>query len=503
MKKILIALMLIASFFITAAVNSYAATIPQVKDAHITDTTDIKSDLIEMNLPYDDYLLPANANSNLTSLYKKSKKSYEQFVIAVGENYSDLNDIVSYVYCYSPLYFLVEEKLNIDLTITINKGFSNQKELRLSNKLVDPIKEDKRAGILCFKFTLYDQADLVRTYSVEINNAPGGNVFECTYKTMLDEKNEQRCDNFNFNSLLYITKDNLCAIKVDTWDYNNMFGADWWLNIGDTLLNGASDVSFWFYNFSSSVEIEEILEADISYYSYINVKKYIQLGFIVDTETRDKQLNKVTKYPGVTEQKVFGELCKFNAFATPASSRIDEFKPVEINENYFKDYQHSILIDIGKNRQGVSTTYDDNSSFNGGNIFKPNSVTSRITKPCRADETFEISQFSLTRIKYKTKGVIYNSYVLDTDGPDNSAGTDTPDNPNKNWWLTLIEWIKEHPYETLAIVIGVVVGIPLVIAFLPTLISVIVNLLSLALKALLFVITLPFRILLMPFRRKK
>lgn len=497
MKKIILVIMSFVTVMMLARVNTYAS--PQVEDAHITDTTAIKNDLAEMNLPYDDYVLTESAIANLKKLYS-SNKTYEQFVIAVGENYSDLNNIVSYVYCYSPLFYLVEETLSINLTITTNKGFSNQQTIEISNQSTIPIKEDKEAGILCFKFTLFNQADLARSYTVEVNNSPGGNIFECTYKTMLDEDNKQRCDNFNFNGLLYITEDILCAVKVDTWDYNNMFGSEWWLNVGDILLNGASDVSFWFYNFSSSVDIEEILEADISYYSYTNVRKYTGVNITVGWSVLDKKFNQVTKYPEVVEQKVFGQACKFNAFATPASARISEFKDVPVNKDYFNNYQHSILIDIGKNRQHVGSSYE---SGGGGLLSNPTTRTMRVSRPCWADEDFTISQFSLTRIKHNTNGVIYNSYVLDTDGPDDSTGTDTPENPNDYWWNKLVSWIIAHPGETLAIVAGIVIGIPLIISFLPTLMGLIVNTIVMIFKAIVWLISLPVKVLLFPFRRKE
>lgn len=489
MKKIIVVIVFLFSLLSLIEVNG-----AEFETGSITDTTLIDDDLKNLKLTPSNYF-------SLDATEENIKNYFEFFVVAIGENRISENTTDTYVYIYNPIR--IEELQQIELTIYLNDSISQS----LTNTDIVKTSTGVAKNIYCFKNTI-KKIPSSRTYSfdnITYEQEHYSSDFVATFK---DTKNNNIIDvDYNYNSMIFVTDDILYKINAKASDDSN-----WWnqvLNWAGGITNPfnpniwnweSESISFWFYNFSATIDIEKIIELDLNYTKSTKIAPYDNViwgtggaSMYLSPVYNDNEELQVTKYPQVTKQIVYGKEMEFNAFCTPASDRINEFQEVSIDKEMFNKYQHSVLVDIGDNYENYTYTYSY--TVIGSNMQIQTKTVRR-----NGSKSLNISQLKMTLLKYETKGTIYNAYVVDD--PDDKGGEEDTDNPYWSWWDKLVAWMISHPFETVAIVAGSLIGIPLIISFFPMIISLFVSLIVLIFKVLVFILSLPFRIVLFPFRRK-
>lgn len=402
MKKILWIIAVLCCIFILS-VNASAENTDTLKYINaITPETTIEEDIHIFGLNYSDYNVSGTNLEKLEKFYQDNGYS-EQFVLFVAENYA--TPFTTYIYCYNPLFFTTD--INVKLIITLNDEFT-----RDYNNL-EIVKEDRTAGIICFKIeNLFKLTDLVRKYKVEINHS-GMKAFECTYITEYDTV-RNRLDHVNYDSMIYILDD--VVVPVILKSEKNLFGGT--LGEAFTAISGKNPYDssiLYFYNFSASKRIDQILEADFRYDEHLQQGYYskplfsgLKFDGIDNKTTVDKTIeNKVSNV------KWYGQEISINPYMTPSKNRLSEFgemanKFSQEEKKRFTDYEHSILINV--------ETYIDSRNTAGEGFVN----------------MYTIDNVRLTKLVYETDGVIYSSVVGDYDG------TDTPVDPiipiQKDFW---------------------------------------------------------------------
>ena len=173
------------------------------------------------------------------------------------------------------------------------------------------------------------------------------------------------------------------------------------------------------------------------------------------------------------------------------------------------DYEHSVLVDVTPDLTDVIMGYyyywnlesqmtGKDSVTNPGVLKVSDSLPAGVGKPVGG--TYEESHFdtstTLTNLKlleceYECDGVIHNAYVVDKPQQPDII---TPE-PEHDWFMDLIDWIKENPARAVAVIIAIVVGLPLVIAFLPYIIKFIVTLIKTIIQVIIYILSLPFKLI--------
>lgn len=497
----------------------------EIKIGSVSDSTLIKNDIVNIGLTYEDYFILENNEVNL--------KNYNlYYTIGIIENRigASLTDV--YIYCYNAvpqekvsLYFEVEIQ-----DIQFSLSYSNCDTKQEADKTLELLSVSEN-NIYKLKFT-YENYFSERNYTLACKDVLTGNNSPVFEATLLASGDNDISVDYNYTSYIYITKDYFIALEFKDWDTN-----DWWkviCNEFDFFHNDETIIMF-FYNFSSSKKIEEILELDLKYeaYNYTNVAYYDpatgeSLRQLESSISNEMSYN-LTKTPGQTLQSVYGEDCTFNAFTTPASDRLKEFgSAVVVDSSKFTDYEHSVLVDINK----AEELYSQLKYVKKGEVFP----LLEFTNPTEAQKstsvlekkitTYRIQNLQMTRIKYSTEGQTYNAYVADD--PDDSVPGDvenpSPENPVQSGFQGLLIKIADFILNCLQInpnlvptwgkyIIGGVILIagcflvlfllPYAILFIPRVGEKIKEILIMLGTGIWFVLSLPVKLIKLIFRKKE
>lgn len=502
MKKILGIILLFISFLSLCSFTSR-----EIEVGVINDNTSINNDLASLGLTPSDYI-------NFYEEYFKAQEEgkdedylnnyNETYLIAVGENRLDDESTDVYLYLYNPIFHMFSFEayyINLDVNNTPIKlaYYSNYgvKEYEDSDQILEFCNVTDDYTIYKFKFNYINhvnerkyELDSIKMYynwAVDYDsvllNKEYENPFTATFKER--EEDGKLVTDYEYNSFIYITKDVLVAVLIDS---NSNF-SDFWKNLfGDRETQLAERQFIYFYNFSSSKKIEQILELDVKY-NTTQKCFMIKSGPIDNTSNCDTSDNIDTSIKSVERtlynEKVsydwFSSHLEFETFKTPASERFtdNEFGYLEFNEEQkrqFTDYEHSVLIDIevpfNRHTQTVEEGWIDHA-------YSCYHIT-------------DINNLEVKRIKFETNGKIYNSYVADD--PNDSEEIIIPDTPSPmNWFDELIDCIKENPLYAVLILLAVIVGLPLIISFLPMILKGIIQLIIGIIKLLFWIISLPFK----------
>ena len=471
-KKITFFLVFLVSIF---TLCSFTTKIVEV--GVINDNTTIYNDLTMLGLTPSDYITLEATQEN--DCYD------EEYLIAVGENRKEDNSTDVYLYLYNPVMFKLDYaymfELNINnsllklLYVSDESYFSNFKDsydieiglceysssyniAKLKFNYINHVNERK-----------YDLDQITRYYHISADyntyylEQTFNNPFTATFKER--EEDGQLVSDFEYNSFIYITKDVLVPVRLSP-EFK-------WSEFFQSILDKDSDSMAFFYNFSSSKKIEQILELDVVFDTEFRrtsiACKDDLLGYN-DGYVEPKNGVERTLYNEKQSYDWLSTHLEFETFQTPAENRFtnEEFGYLEFNEEQIKqftDYEHSVLI-------GMNTITLHSIPVMGGGAL-----------PCYHYE--EINNLQVKRIKFETDGKIYNSYVADD--PDNPIDPIIPETP-KTWFDELLDWVKDNPLYAILIVIGLVVLLPLIIALLPTIISFLI-------KIIIGIVKLPFKLI--------
>ena len=475
-KKITFFLVFLVSIF---TLCSFTTKIVEV--GVINDNTTIYNDLMMLGLTPSDYITLEATQEN--DCYD------EEYLIAVGENRKEDNSTDVYLYLYNPVMFKLDYaymfELNINnsllklLYVSDESYFSNFKDsydieiglceysssyniAKLKFNYINHVNERK-----------YDLDQITRYYHISADyntyylEQTFNNPFTATFKER--EEDGQLVSDFEYNSFIYITKDEIVQLHFDDLTVFKDSSMILYFLAGIFGGGGAGN-AIYFYNFNSSKKIEQIIETDINYKLHIREGYYSKSLFDGDIEfsgTDDYKSVSTTIYStDESEIMVYEQLEKFEAFKTPSRDRLNEFTD-EMNitdevKNKFTNYQHSICF-------LVATNNDTRNNLGEGFV-----------------NISYVEDFKISRLKFETDGRIYNSYVAD-DLDD--GGTNFDDvNPTKTWFDELLDWILDNPLYFVLIIIGLVVLLPLIIALLPTIVGFLV-------KIIIGVVTLPFKLI--------
>ena len=411
----------------------------------ITDQTDIYTDLITLGLTPSDYITTENMGS---SSYVDDYYYFDEvYLIAVGENRQQEEYTDVYLYFYNPYIdgpaqnYYFEMKINNYLFsfgyIDSNNTWSDYPSYSVPDFELEKCSYDSSRNITKVKFQYAYLAD-ERTYSLDgitrvSDNKSFDNPFSCTYS--IRQEDGHLIADFEYNSFIYITNDKLVRVFIDS---NGNFG-DFWNSIfsDDRDLQLSEHQFVYFYNFSSSKQIDQIISLDVEY-DYSGVCLMLRDGSFVDnTATCDTGMGSSdvdttikhesrTLYNEIHSYDWYSSHLEFETFKTPAADRFtdDEFGYLSFTDEQkkdFSDYEHSVLISIevpsNAHMQTVETGWWDTAY----NCYHIN----------------DISNLSVTRIEFETSGVIYNSYVVDT--PNDTEDTIVPNPPER---LSIADWFN-------------------------------------------------------------
>ena len=477
----------------------------------INDETSINNDLSMLGLTSSDYVILNDG------IYDGTVNHYDQvYLIGVGENRheKDVTDI--YFYLYNPCdysndsfnvkldYYLfdikinnnnfdfiyVENPTNVSLYYDINPNEYN------NLSLIDYSK-DKNIWKLKYSYInhtndrTYELGKIQRGMSYSEKDYPEyvnylkddfTNPFTATFRER--EEDGRLVTSYDYNSFIYITEDILVPVLIRSENNFENFWNGVFAGRDEAL---AENSLVYFYNFSSSKRIDQILELDVQYKTH-GACLMLKDSLIDNTDdcnasNIDTTLNDVSRtlYPGLHSYDWFSSHLEFETFKTPASERFtnEEFGYLQFSNDQkrqFTDYEHSVLI----------------------NMESPSNRHQQVVEEGFVDHAYTcyhnnvIEDLQVKRIMFETDGQIYNSYVADdVDDPIDPIVPETP----KSFLESLIDWIKENPARAVAVIIAIVVGLPLVIAFLPYIIKFIINLIKTIIQVIIYILSLPFKLI--------
>ena len=491
MKKILGIILLVISFL---SLSSFTSR--EIEVGVINDNTSIENDLVSLGLTPSDYinLYEEYYDSQNDGSYKDLLENYnETYLIAVGENRLDDESTDVYLYLYNPIFHMFSFKayyINLKINNTPIKlaYYSEYAEYdyESSDEKLQFCSVTDDYTIYKFKFNYINHInerkyeldsikmyyDWVVDYDTYLLNKEYKNPFTATFKER-DEDGKLVTD-YDYNSFIYITEDVLVPVILKPEFH--------WNEVFDFIFSTDKEKVAFFYNFSSSKKIEQILELDVIFDTNF---KITYLGCVDGVPGHDEGYvepkNNVerTLYNEKHSYDWSSSHLEFETFKTPAKDRFtdEEFGYLEFNDDekkQFTNYEHSVLI-------GINDVY-----------YHTVSAMAAASFPCRHYE--EINNLKVKRIKFETDGKIYNSYVADD--PDDSEEIIIPDTPSAmDWFDEMINWIKENPLYAVLILLAVIVGLPLIISFLPMILKGIIQLVIGIIKLLFWIIFTPFRII--------
>ena len=444
----------------------------------INDNTSIENDLVSLGLTPSDYITIEDSSEN---------NSYDEvYLIAVGENrqVEEYTDI--YLYFYNPLLNDIYQDYYFEMKINnyiYSFGYlETEREWSYYEDLFDEpyfllefCEYDSNHNITKVKFA-YSYNENERTYSLDkierlTDEQSFTNPFTATFKERKEDG--KLVTNYEYNSFIYITEDEIVQLHFDdlTVFKESSIILDFLVGIfGSSGMGNA----IYFYNFSSSKNIDQILETDVNYILHTHQGYYSKplFGNIKFDGVDDYKTISTTIYAtDESEIMVYDQLEKFKAFKTPSNDRLNEFTDkmniTDEVKSKFINYQHSICF-------LVATNNDSRNSSGEGFV-----------------NLSYVENFKISRLKFETNGKIYNSYVADD--PDD-GGTDFDDvEPTKDWFDEMIDWIKENPLYAVLILLAVIVGLPLIISFLPMILKGLIELIIGIIKLFFWIIFAPFR----------
>lgn len=444
----------------------------------INDNTSIENDLVSLGLTPSDYIILEDTIEN---------NSYDEvYLIAVGENrqVEEYTDV--YLYLYNPLLNDIYQDYYFEMKInnyTYSFGYlETEREWSYYEDLYDEpdfllelCEYDSNHNITKAKFA-YSYNENERIYNLDrierlTDERSFTNPFTATFKER--EEDGKLVTDYDYNSFIYITEDEIVQLHFDdlTVFKESSIILDFLVGIfGSSGMGNA----IYFYNFSSSKNIDQILETDVNYILHTHQGYYSKplFGDLKFDGVDDYKPISTTIYAtDESEIMVYDQLEKFKAFKTPSNDRLNEFTDkmniTDEVKSKFINYQHSICF-------LVATNNDSRNSSGEGFV-----------------NLSYVENFKISRLKFETNGKIYNSYVADD--PDD-GGTDFDDvEPTKDWFDEMIDWIIENPLYTVLIVLGIVVGLPLIISFLPMILKGLIELIIGIIKLFFWIIFAPFR----------
>lgn len=441
MRKILASL--IGCFLFVCCFTLTASAEINYKSGNINDSTTIESDFKYLNLDYSDYVLSNDSKGDIYDAYHKNKNE-EQFVVAVAESRED-KIIITYIYVYNILFNLSGYSLNIKLDVKFNDASVKTYTYSTTQKDMELVQQAKRDGLMKFKIQYYKTTDLTRKYNIRINNGPD-EEFECTYTTTINQSEQMVCDEFKFNSFIYITSDEVVPVvlKESKNVLPGIVGQSLSILLGN---NPYQNVVVYFYNFSSNKKIDRIISANMKWNQHMEQATYrypvevplqpllgplflftdwtLHFGDLIENKkVYDEKSCKEFITQGEKEYTFLGKKLKMNAFRTPASDRIKELgnygnSMTDSDKTHFTKYQHSIMFTAGEWVDG-----------------RPISSGSGVMK------TLMVEQVSLVSLNYTTAGKYYTSFVADPDGPDDPEDPYNPIDPTKasedSWFIQML-----------------------------------------------------------------
>lgn len=394
-----------------------------------TDTSDPLEDLRKLGIDPTLYFL-TEENQEFTDKW---------YVIGISESFDYTNTVSNYVYLYNPYTAWYS---NIDLSLEFkyrggtytlyspDSSFGNYNE----SPLIAP--ESCSVGYLngIYKFKIkmgITGRESERYYSfgnIRHKNKNGEVITNnCSFfnATFNDRKNGDIVESsFSINSMVFIENDEIFSIML--FDDN----LSWWEGFKSHYGFDAIPQLF-FYNFSTNVDIDEIVYAkviyDAVYYRYMTDMGDHGRWEKVPTHTNypDMYYGFLSEY-GATREIKQGTYSydwggvgtyEFDYFHTPASERFTDgefnsFKNQGLDQEKFSSYDHSILFHIG----GVKGAVLDSLQF-----------------------YTTIENMQLVELHYLKDGVLYRAYIVDGDGNDENIEVPTLP-PSQSFG----DWIKDE-----------------------------------------------------------
>lgn len=406
MKKLLLIFISVISIFCCSFVHRAI-----IEVGIITNDTKIENDLKQLDLLISDYVVFENIEEN--------KYLDQVYLIAIGENRIDKESTDLYLYFYNPVKVDVYSNYYFNLRINSNDynlcylergSWSDYEGLfEEPDVYLDFVSKDEGHNIIKTKFN-YKNIFSNRKYSVnEIIRLSDEQYFTNPFEARFTETNEagKLESNFSYNSFIYITEDILVPVLLKP-DFK-------WGEIFDWIFASTKKNYAYFYNFSSSRDIDEIIEMDcvFDYILDIQIDPGCPSPDYFDDVIGKTELGKFrTLYNEPQYYDWLSSSMKFETFQTPASDRFSEedFGKLEFTEEekkMFTDYEHSVLV-------ALSPVYLH--SFMG-----PVGMSCEHYK--------KVDNLKVTRIKFEADGKIYNSYVGDdVDNPVDPIEPNNPDN---------------------------------------------------------------------------
>lgn len=483
MKKIYSLILTILAIF-----SLCSFTNREIEVGVINDNTSINNDLVSLGLTPSDYITLEDTTNN---------NSYDEvYLIAVGENRQSEEYTDVYLYFYNPLLNDIYQDYYFDMKInnyTYSFGYlETEREWSYYEDLYDEpdfllelCEYDSNHNITKVKFN-YKYNENERIYNLDrierlTDERSFFNPFSATFKER--EEDGKLVTDYDYNSFIYITEDEIVQLHFDdlTVFKDTSIILDFLVGIFGSAGMGNA---IYFYNFSSSKNIDQILESDIDYILHTHQGYYSKPLFgdlEFDGVDNYKTISTTIYSTDESEIMVYDQLEKFEAFKTPSSDRLNEFTDAmnitDEVKNKFINYQHSICF-------LVATNNDSRNSSGEGFV-----------------NLAYVEDFKLSRLKFETNGKIYNSYVADD--PDD-GGTDFDNvEPIKDWFDEMIDWVKKNPLYAVLIILAVIVGLPLIISFLPMILKGLIQLVIGIIKLLFWIISLPFKAIKLIFKGGK
>lgn len=474
MKKI----MLIVLAFLVILVPLSVSADEVVYENVITDSSTIEEDFTVLQSD------PLNFSTS-TSYYDK------WYVVGMSEAYVNDSLIQTYFYFYNPYPYTY----NPEFSIKYKMGNGKETECNVDTLEYTKNKGYAKAKGFTYPFTSTTNiyiTEVTGGYSVESEITSGFvderiTTSESGFSAKVKHDSKELSIELSYNTTLLINE--TIAPVIEIVADSNVFSK---LNdlVVSPLFTGEKKsmfAVFYNFNFPKGIEVDEILSAKFRYiYNYD--RKYWHKNVFTGEEWFEdfssKEVTLSTYLPGTTKLKAnsFSTEFNFQTFYLGDRYKGKEFEDMLFDKEHADmfDYDCSILLDV---------TYDMIQRGNA-NPFDGTYHEHHTT----------IEKIEFLELDYINEGIAYHSQIVTN--PIDPEDPYTPEK-DKNWWQKLIDWIIAHPGETLAIVVAVVIGIPLIIAFLPKVIELIITLLASILKLILWIIKLPFVIITYPFRKKE
>lgn len=471
-----------------------------------SDNSSIKKDITQLGLDYYDYKLISDKNYDKTD------------VIALSESYIDSGNskqIVNYVYVYNP--YSIKEDV-VSFTLKYNESSVTQK--------VESYTKDYLTNIVRYKvdFKMPTYSDSKRRYEISSLNFSNGSSYKidfgCTY-------NQDGSDiQLDYDSYIFITGKELFDYipfyfentytltngyqfkYLKEYDKSDSNSKSYYSNDTSQYLIAYNKTSFFdmdsvsaipdlFYlNFDTNKKIDSINEIDLSYKLYKGLTYDYDANGCDFKECIDEIDNhqgrdfKMTLEADYTENYVtlknvnntftLGSLsqknenekewvtsaCNIHNFEVPAKNRLNDWSNSKIYSNFKDDVLKNSSDKLTarqsfENRQ-VSILVDILPVYVYGNIMWESMWSHRVEK-------YMIEDLSVMRINYTTDMKVLNART--NSGALISSVNANDNTPKVSFWERLIVWFNDNFPYSLLIIVGAVIGLPLIISVVVSLVT--------------------------------